>query len=94
MKKIDFSSAAECLKTIAHPCRLQMIHYLLENETASVGELADICQLKSHVASEHLTLLKDRGFISSVREGRNVIYSIREHALSSIMNCIEKKFSQ
>ena len=93
MKKIDFISAAECLKTIAHPHRLSMIHYLINNKTASVGELAAICHLKSNVASEHLTLLKDRGFLNSDREGRKVIYSIREHALKSIMHCIENKFS-
>ena len=93
MGAIDFEAAAECLKTIAHPKRLEMIQYLLKNKQASVGELAEFCALQSHVASEHLTLLKNRGFISSEREGRKVIYSVKERALDGIMNCIKNKFS-
>ncbi len=91
---IRFDEAAECLKTIAHPDRLAMIHVLLEEGEASVGELANYCGILSNVASEHLTLLKDRGFLAARRQGRQVIYSIKERALESIMACIKKKFSE
>ena len=92
MDEIDFLQAAECLKTIAHPVRLAMIHYLLQRGSASVGDIAKFCKLKSHVVSEHLTLLKDRGFFESKRVVLNVFYSIKETALENIMNCIRKKF--
>lgn len=83
--------AAECLKTIAHPVRLQMLQLLLKQER-SVGELAELCAVQSHVASEHLGLMKDRGLLSSERRGRNTIYSVAELGLQGILNCIEKRF--
>lgn len=83
--------AAECLRTIAHPCRLRIIEILL-NEERSVGELAEACGIPSHMASEHLRLLKDRGLLDSRREGRRIFYWVAEPALASIMNCVGKKF--
>ncbi len=53
--KATLEMAAECLRTIAHPCRLQIISILLQQD-CSVGELADICDIPSHMASEHLRL--------------------------------------
>lgn len=83
--------AAECLRTIAHPQRLRIIEILLDHEE-SVGELARACELPSHMVSEHLRILKDRGFVASRREGRMVFYRIAEPALASIMHCIEERF--
>ena len=83
--------AAECLRTIAHPCRLRIIEILL-NEERPVGELAKACGIPSNMASEHLRLLKDRGLLSSRRDGRKIFYWVSEPALGMIMNCVGKKF--
>ena len=84
-------SAAECLRTIAHPCRLIIIEILLKEERP-VGELAKACNIASNIASEHLRILKDRGLLKSRRQGRNVYYSVAEPMLEMIINCIGKKF--
>jgi len=83
--------AAECLRTIAHPCRLRIIEILLKEER-SVGELAEACGIASNMASEHLRLLKDRGLLNSRRDGRKIYYWVAEPALEMIMNCVGKKF--
>lgn len=83
--------AAECLKTIAHPHRLRMIQMLL-SDRYSVGELAEACEIRSHMASEHLKLLERCGFLTARREGRNVYYEVVELHLQSIMACIESRF--
>jgi DNA-binding transcriptional ArsR family regulator len=83
--------AAECLRTIAHPCRLRMIDILLKEER-SVGALAEACGIASNMASEHLRILKDRGLLGSRREGRKIFYWVAEPALAMIMNCVGKKF--
>jgi DNA-binding transcriptional ArsR family regulator len=84
--------AAECLKTIAHPVRLRMIQMLLR-QRYTVGELAEACEVKPHVASEHLRLMQHCGLMTSARDGRCVYYAIGEPHLASIMNCIEKRFA-
>jgi len=91
---IDLNSmqnAAQCLKTVAHPCRLRMIEMLLIRER-TVGELADQCDIQSHVASEHLRLMKDRGLLDNRRDGRKVFYRIAEPGLEGIMDCIRRRF--
>ena len=91
MSMETLEKAAECLRTIAHPCRLRIIEILL-NEERPVGELADACGIPSNMASEHLRLLKDRGLLNSRREGRKIFYVVAEPALAMIMNCVGKKF--
>jgi len=83
--------AADCLRTLAHPHRLRMIQLLLQ-ESQSVGELAAACEIPSHMASEHLRLLKDRGFLKSERQGRNVYYRIAEPGLANIMQCVAMRY--
>jgi DNA-binding transcriptional ArsR family regulator len=85
------SQAAECLKTLAHPHRLRMVQMLLQGKY-TVGELAEACQIPSHMASEHLRLMQRCGFLTSRRDGRQVYYQISEAHLADIMACIESRF--
>lgn len=85
------TQAAECLRTLAHPHRLRMVEMLLEGEY-TVGALAEACEIPSHMASEHLGRMKDRGLLRMERRGRCVYYSVAEEGLSGIMNCVEKRF--
>ncbi len=89
--KNPWNEAAECLRVLSHPHRLQMVDQLLLKDR-SVGELAETCKIHSHVASEHLMLLKTKGLLSSRREARRVIYSIQEEMLALILQCIKKRF--
>ena len=87
----DFTAAAECLKTLAHPVRLRMVQLLLHGRY-TVGEIAEDCEVPSNVASENLRLLQRCGFLDSEREGNKVYYQIVEPHLTSLMNCIEARF--
>ena len=80
--------AATCLKIIAHPVRLRMIELLLEKEY-TVGELAEICEVRQNVASEHLRLMQNCGLMSSERRGRKVFYKVAQVHLSLILDCIK-----
>jgi len=83
--------AAECLKTLAHPHRLRIVQMLLGGRY-SVGELAEACEIPSHMASEHLRLMQRCGFLGVEKEGRCVYYRIAEPHLARIMACIEDRF--
>ena len=83
--------AAHCLRTLAHPVRLRMIQLLLQGEY-TVGELAKLCDIPSHMASEHLIKMKDRGFLDSDRRGRQIFYKITEPHLKDILGCVENRF--
>lgn len=83
--------AAECLKALAHPHRLRMVQMLLLGRY-TVGELAEACEIPSHMASEHLRLMQRCGLMASVKEGRKAYYQVSEAHLADIMNCIESRF--
>ena len=83
--------AAECLKTLAHPHRLRIVQMLLGGRY-TVGELAEACEIPSHMASEHLRLMQRCGFLDVEKEGRCVYYTIAEPHLANIMACIEARF--
>ena len=85
------SRAAECLRTLAHPHRLRMIQMLLQGRY-TVGELAEACEIPSHMASEHLRLMQRSGFLSQEKEGRFVYYVIAEPHLANILDCVEARF--
>jgi len=85
------AQAAECLKTLAHPHRLRMVQLMLQGQY-TVGELAEACEIPSHMASEHLRLMQRCGFLKAEKEGRCVYYSVAEPHLANIMACIEARF--
>jgi DNA-binding transcriptional ArsR family regulator len=85
--------AAECLRTLAHPHRLRIVQMLLRDEY-TVGELAEACQIPSHMASEHLRLMQHCGLLVSRRDGRRVYYEVAEPHLERLMECIERRFGK
>jgi DNA-binding transcriptional ArsR family regulator len=85
--------AAECLKTVAHPHRLRMIQMLLRGRY-TVGELAEECEIPSHMASEPLRLMQRCGLLTAEKDGRKAYYRIAEPHLANIMACVEARFGE
>ena len=86
------TAAAECLRILAHPSRLQIVQMLLTRKKHSVNAIAEACELSQPTTSDHLRLMQRCGFLDSVRDGRTVYYSIAEPHLKDIMACIQKRF--
>ncbi len=87
----QLEAAAECLKILAHPHRLRIVQMLLQGRY-TVGELAEACEIPSHMASEHLRLMQRCGLLTSEKEGRKAFYEIAEPHLANILQCIEERF--
>lgn len=95
LKPLDraaLTQAAECLKTLAHPHRLQIVQLLLSGEPYTVNELAEACDLNQPTTSDHLRLMQRCGFLSSEKQGRSVYYQIAEPHLEDILQCIQSRF--
>src|SRR5947209_12796790 len=88
-----FEEAAECLKTLAHPHRLRMVEMLLRTRF-TVGELAQACGIRSHMASEHLRLMQRCRLLRVEKEGRKAYYRVAEPHLADIMACIDARFGR
>ncbi|MFG0245490.1 MAG: ArsR/SmtB family transcription factor [Phycisphaerales bacterium JB052] len=83
--------AAQCLKVISHPVRLQMIEMLLDHRL-SVGEVAEATNTPQNVTSEHLKRLREHGLIAMERDGRRVICWVIEPGMRSIIQCVQARY--
>lgn len=88
-----FTQAAECLKILAHPHRLKIVHMLLEHQY-TVGELAEACEIAHHMTSEHLRLMQRCGFLDSTKDGQRRYYRVIEPQLANILHCVEQRFGK
>ncbi|NLN29761.1 MAG: helix-turn-helix transcriptional regulator [Bacteroidales bacterium] len=80
--------ASGLLKTIAHPARLAIVSLLENGNRLSVSEIHRSLGMEQSVASRHLVILKDRGILSSEREGRNIYYYLKISGLGDMLGCL------
>jgi DNA-binding transcriptional ArsR family regulator len=83
--------AAECLRTLAHPVRLRMVQLMLRGEL-TVGQIAEACEIPSHMASEHLRMMQHCGLLARRQAGRRTYYQVAEPTIERLMECIERRF--
>lgn len=69
--------AARCLKVLAHPTRLLIIHFLGQGEL-SVQELEKAAGVSQSNVSQHLGLLKDKEILESRRVAQQVFYRVKD----------------
>jgi len=74
--KERLEKAARCLKVLAHPTRLMIIHLLGEGER-SVQDLEKALGVSQSSISQHLNLLKDKEILESRRAAQQVFYRLR-----------------
>ncbi|MHB1711208.1 MAG: ArsR/SmtB family transcription factor [Acidimicrobiales bacterium] len=63
-------------KAINDPKRLMLL-YALRDEPQTVGELCRAVGTAQSNTSQHLAVLRDRGLVSTERQGNSVIYALR-----------------
>ena len=77
-------AAADTLRMMAEPTRLHLL-WVLAAGPANVGELTEATGAARTVVSQHLAKLRLSGFVDARREGRNVVYSIRDGHLNRLI---------
>jgi DNA-binding transcriptional ArsR family regulator len=68
-------NAIGLLRAMANRHRLIIICQLVEQER-SVGELAELLNIRDSTVSQHLALLRKDGLVAARREGQTIWYSI------------------
>ncbi len=95
MKITQFSveqleEAANMLKAIAHPMRIAIINHLEGGKRLTVTEIHELLKIEQSTTSHHLGILKDKGVLSSKREGKNTFYFLKHENLGQIVECLNK----
>ena len=77
------------LKTVAHPLRLGIVHLLEQHPRLSVSDICTMLGSEQSLTSHHLQNMKLKGLLSVKRDGRSMLYSLKERDISLIIECLE-----
>ena len=81
--------AAGMLKSIAHPMRIAILNLLEGGKKMTVTEIHEKLGIEQSSTSHHLGILKDKGVLSSRRDGKNTWYYLKNEMLSKILECVD-----
>lgn len=93
LKPEALEKAAGMLKAMAHPVRIAIVGCLEEGQK-TVTEIHMQLGIEQASASHHLGILKDKGVLSSKREGKNTWYYLKHENLKILLGCIGKCCSE
>jgi ArsR family transcriptional regulator, arsenate/arsenite/antimonite-responsive transcriptional repressor len=69
---------ARLAKAFAHPARVAILEYLIEQKACICGDLVDVLPLSQSTVSQHLKELKNIGIIIGEIEGPRINYCINK----------------
>ena len=79
------------LKSLSHPARLVLLCRLAEGP-ANVGDLEAMLNLPQAEVSKQLARLRTAGLVTTQREGRSIIYALREDRTGRIVRMLHQEF--
>lgn len=88
----DPQAAAELLRALAHPMRLQILCRLLVGELA-VGGFESELGLKQPNLSQQLGQLREAGLVTTRREAKAVFYSLADERVRIIIDALRVAFN-
>ncbi len=83
-EKETMDAIAELFKAFGDPTRLEILSLLLQQERC-VGDIAESISLSQSAVSHQLRLLKQLHLIKYRREGKNVLYSLADDHVRTIL---------
>ncbi len=90
LQRNKLETAASILRAISHPMRIAIIELLTVTERLSVTEIYAKLSIEQASASHHLNILKTNGILESKREGKKVMYSVKQEKVKEIINSLDR----
>lgn len=81
--------AAEMLKVAAHPQRLAILDLLGSGKRYNNTELQELLHIEQAILSQHLILMRDKGLVDYIKEGKHTYYFLRHPDFMNIISCLE-----
>lgn len=78
---------ADICSGLADPKRI-LILYALSEQARNVSEVAEEVGISQPAASRHLTILRERGMVTSQREGQAVVYMLGDKRIIQALDLL------
>jgi DNA-binding transcriptional ArsR family regulator len=82
---------SELMKVLSNEHRLMILCQLAEGEK-SVGELAELLNVRQAALSQQLALLRKDGMVNTRRQAQNVFYSLAREDVRSLMGFLYETY--
>lgn len=86
---LSIKKASLVLRAVNHKLRQQILKQIDEHKRITVTELYVKLRLEQSVASQHLAILRRAGFVTTVREGKFIYYSVNTERLKEVNRLVE-----
>jgi len=83
----ELEETAECLKVLTHPVRIRVLQELRDGKKC-VSELAERVGVAQANLSQHLSLLRNYGWIKREKKALYVYYSLSDENISAALKRI------
>ena len=89
---MEKTNAIDALAALAQETRLDIFRTLVEYRPAGLpaGKIGEMLELPGATLSFHLNQLKQAGLITSIREGRSLIYSANTDAVDELTQYLQE----
>ena len=88
-KQLLYAQFAEVAKALGHGHRLEILELLAQGER-SVESLAERAGLSVANASQHLRLMRRAGLLASRRDGKRILYGLRDPAVLDLVAALQR----
>ncbi|MBA2745805.1 MAG: helix-turn-helix transcriptional regulator [Flavisolibacter sp.] len=85
---LQLKKAALILRAVNHKLRQQMLKLIHLNNKMTVTEIYVKLRLEQSVASQHLAILRKAGFVTTVRDGKFIFYSVNYKRLDQVHSIV------
>jgi len=83
---------AEFFKALAHPLRIRILELLVEGEK-SVNEIQSSLNSEGSAVSQQLSVLRSKNIVVGVKDGKRVVYSLRDPAINDLLIVAKEIFN-
>jgi len=84
---------AQFFRALAHPVRIKILEILVRGDR-SVQELQKVLKLEQPVVSQQLAVLRNRGIVTSQKQGLSVRYALRDPAVGQLLAVARRIFNK
>jgi len=83
---------ADFFKALSHPLRIRILELLSKGEK-SVHEIQEILTSEGSAVSQQLSVLRSKNIVVGRKEGKNVLYSLRDPSTVDLLNVARELFN-
>jgi ArsR family transcriptional regulator len=84
------TAVAARLKALGHPARLEILRVLAERGTCICGEIVEVLPLAQSTVSQHLSVLKEAGFVRGEIDGPRSCYCLDQKVMKEFRDDIDE----